>query len=122
MTVEDTLYSTLGPAIGPSAAEKKRVYPLVAPPGAAKPYITFQQVGGKAINFVESAVPGLRNGVFQINCWATTNAAAKALAIAAEEALILAVALQTTVLGAAVVEFDEVAQLFGSRQDFSVWY
>ena len=116
MSVEDTLYATLGPTCA------NRAYPVKAPPGVAKPYLTFQQVGGQAINFVEAEVPGLRNAVFQINCWSTTNAAAKALAIAAEEALIEAVTLQTTVLGAATIVYDEVAQLYGSRQDFSVWY
>lgn len=116
MSVEDTLYTVLG------ALCANRVYPLRAPPGVANPYVTHQQVGGKAINFVESALPGLRNAVFQINCWATTNAAAKALGIAAEEALVLTLALQTTVMSAAVTGDDDVTKLFYSRQDFSVWY
>jgi hypothetical protein len=116
VSVEDTLFGELGPLCA------NRVYPLKAPANAAKPYVVYQQVGGQAINFVESEMPGLRNAVFQINCWATTQAAAKALALAVEEAMVEEVALQTTVLSALVMVYDEVAQLYGSRQDFSVWY
>lgn len=116
MTIDATLFTLLGPLCG------NRVYPQTAPAGAAKPYLTYQRVGGQAINFVEAEMPGLRNGVFQINCWATTDAAAKALAAAVEEALVTEVALQTTVLGAAVDGFDNVAKLYGAMQEFSLWY
>lgn len=116
MTVEDTLFATVGPLCG------NRCYPKVAKPGAAKPYVTYDLLPGRAINFVEAAVPGLRNGIFQINCWATTNADAMALARAVEEAMIVKLEFQTTVLNSLATEFNEVAQLYGSRQEFSVWF
>ena len=36
------------------------------------PRITFQQVGGQAVNFLDSAVPSKKNARFQVNCWAVS--------------------------------------------------
>lgn len=115
MTVETQLYS----AIKTLAAN--RVYPDVAPIGAARPYVTFQQVGGQSINFLDSAVPSKANARFQINVWADTRAAAALLAGQVEQALRTASALQATVMGQPIATYEADTLLFGTRQDFSFW-
>lgn len=97
-----------------------RVYPDIAADGATLPYITYQQVGGDAINFVEGSIPGTRNARVQVNVWAASRAAASTLGDLVEDALRLA-PLQTTVLGARVATF-ETKDLRGFRQDFDFWY
>ena len=116
MTVETDLFDAL------KSLTTNRVYPDVAPVDAAKPYITYQQVGGEAINFMESAAPGKRNGRFQINCWAETRAAAMNLARQAEDALIESTTLRAYLLGAPVAIYEEETKLYGSRQDASIWF
>lgn len=98
-----------------------RVYPSVAPSNPTKPYIVYTGAGGVAFNFLESAAVGLRNSRLQVSCWATTRMAANALAIAAENALI-ASALKAYVLGAMQTPYDEQTKLYGTHQDFSVFY
>jgi hypothetical protein len=98
-----------------------RVYPDVAPELTARPYITYQQVGGSGVNFVAAAVPSKKNSRFQINVWADSRSSAAALAIQVEDALRVVAALQTTVLGAPVAMYDPETKLRGSRQDFSFW-
>ncbi|MDC8756260.1 DUF3168 domain-containing protein [Janthinobacterium fluminis] len=99
-----------------------RVYPDVAAEGAAAPYITYQQVGGDAINFVEGTSPGTENARVQVNVWAPSRLVASALGRQIEDALRAASALQTTVLGARVATYDTETKLRGTRQDFSFWY
>ena len=99
-----------------------RVYPDVAPEGTARPYLTYQQTGGDALNFLEGTVPGKRNARIQVNAWADTRLAASELSERAEDALRLAVGLQAKVLGARVSIYEEETKLRGARQAFSVWY
>lgn len=117
MTVETDIFAAL------KALVSNRVYRDIAPQTVtALPRITFQQVGGDAVNFVESTVPSSKNARFQVNCWAATRDAAATLSRQVEDALRVSVALQATVLGAPVAEYEEETKLFGTRQDFSFWH
>ena len=115
MTVETILFQTL------QALVAGRVYPDVAPENAARPYITYQQLGGEPLNFVDAARPSKRNGHFQVSVWADARLAASALAAQVEDALRAAPALQTTVLGSPMALNDDVTKLRGTAQDFSFW-
>lgn len=98
-----------------------RVFPDVAP-DAALPYITYQQVGGEAINFTDGAVPDRSNARIQINVWAATRIAASQLGAEVESAIRAAAALQPTVLSARVSLYDDDTKARGTMQDFSLWY
>lgn len=116
MSLESDLYSAIQGLVS------GRCYPDVAPSGAAKPYITYQVVGGIAENFLESAVVGKRNARMQINCWGETRKAVAALARSVEDAVVVSTALRGFVYGAPVSEYVEDVNLYGTRQDFSIWY
>jgi hypothetical protein len=98
-----------------------RVHPKPGPAGVLRPYITYQRVGGRSINFVEPALPGKRNARYQVNVWADTAEQADALALQVESILRLSPTLQTTVLGEPTDTFEEDTKLHGTRQDFSFW-
>ncbi|MGK5028503.1 DUF3168 domain-containing protein [Janthinobacterium sp. MDT1-19] len=98
-----------------------RVYPDLAPDDASRPYITYQQVGGDAVNFVESTIPAKKNARMQINVWADTRIQATAMGGAVEDALRSLIALQPSVLGAAIATYDDETKLRGTMQDFSLW-
>lgn len=98
-----------------------RVHQDLAPEGEPRPYIVYQQVGGDVVNFVENSIPSKRNARVQVAVWADTRAQADAMGFRVEDALRAATGLQTTVLGAAVAEYDAATKLRGTRQDFSFW-
>lgn len=99
-----------------------RVFPDVAPEQTPRPYATYQQVGGESVNFVDSGVPSLKNGRWQINIWADSRLEAAALSRVVEDTLRGIPALQTTVLGAPIARYDEETKLRGTMQDFSFWF
>lgn len=115
MSAEAIIYSTLRGLVA------DRVFPDVAPEGTARPYVTYQTVGGSAINFIDGALPSKRNGRYQLNVWADTRLQAASLARLVEDALRVTTALQATVLGAPVADYEDDTKLFGTMQDFSFW-
>lgn len=116
MSLESNIYDALKGLVS------NRVYPDLAPYGAALPHITYQQLGGRAINFLESGVPGKRNARVQINVWATTRSAAATLSRQVEETLITNATLKAYVLSASFSRFDLEVQQYGTNQDFSIWF
>ena len=114
MSLEGSLFSTLGPLAG------NRVYPDVAPSGATLPRITYQQVGGVSVDSLEIGRVGHRNARIQISVWAATRTVASALARAVEDALMGSLA--ATAIGAMVSDHEPDTNLYGCRQDFSIWY
>ena len=115
MSVESLIFDSLKGLVS------NRVYPDVAPDKTSKPYITFQQVGGSAVNFTDATVPSKKNARFQINVWATTRESAATIAGQVEDALRVVSSLQTSVLDAPVAIYEPETKLRGSRQDFSFW-
>lgn len=115
MTTESLIFDALKGLVA------SRVYPDVAPANAVRPYITYQQVGGTAVNFLNSAQPDKSNARVQVNVWSDTRAQAALVSRQVESALRAATALQTTVLGQPIAEFEEDTLLRGMRQDFSFW-
>lgn len=116
MTIEELVRQALGDLAG------GEIYPDFAPAGTAPPFITFQVVGGKAINFLTGDKPGVTNARVQVNVWAKTRLEASALGAAVESAMREAVALQPEVLTGRTSTFDEETQYRGVMQDFSLWY
>lgn len=116
MSLESAMFDAL------QALVEGRVYPDVAPENTPRPYFTYQQVGGRAVNFVDSALPSKKNARVQVNVWAETRLQASALGRQAEDTLRVIPALQTTALSALVAVYEPETQLRGTRQDFSVWF
>lgn len=115
MSLESQLYDALKGLVA------NRVFPDVAP-DAALPYITYQQVGGEAINFTDGTMPDRSNARVQINVWAATRLEASQIGAAVESAVRAAAALQPTVLSARVALYDADTKSRGTMQDFSLWY
>jgi hypothetical protein len=115
MTVQADIKTAIGSLVA------GRVYPNVGKQGGAKPYLTYQQVGGVPVNFL-TGVPDKRNGRFQINAWAETDDAASALIRQVEDAVRLSTTLMATTEGGAVATYESDTKLHGYRQDFSIWF
>lgn len=68
MSIKAAIYDHLRNSTPIAAIVGTRIYPIVAPQGAALPYITFQRLHDEHNHHLGGA-PGLVQAVFQINCW-----------------------------------------------------
>ena len=115
MTVEADIKTAL------NALVSGRVFPDVAPDVTPLPLITYQQIGGDAVSFMERAMPSMQNGFFKISIWGMTRAAVAALQIQVEAAMITSTAFQASAHGAPIADFDGETGQYGAHFSFSVW-
>lgn len=84
--LDEALFSILTADVGVSALVGTRVYPGVAEPGAALPYIVYEQTDDSPVQALDRAT-GLRTGGYALDCFGETRAQARAVRKAAEAAL-----------------------------------
>lgn len=116
MTVETVLYAALSPLVS------GRVYPMIAAPNCARPFITYQQVGGRSVSFLESGVVGKRNGRFQFNVWSDDFQEAMTLMRSLADLIVDHPTLRAYALGEAIARYEDEVLLFGAESDFSIWF
>ncbi|MFM0326086.1 DUF3168 domain-containing protein [Caballeronia glebae] len=97
-----------------------RCYPDVAPAGALRPYVTYQAVGGRSPNYLSNTVD-LQNARMQVNVWADSRSVANSIMQSAIAAL-TGPAIKATTIGAPVSTYEADTKLYGSREDFSIWF
>lgn len=114
MSAEHIIFAALSGLVG------GRVYPDVAPQGAALPRIVYQQVGGRKVQYTEGQLPSTENARMQVVCWAATRDGATTLAKQVEDALLAAPGCTVEVLGERVARYEEDTGLRAAQQDFSI--
>lgn len=115
MTYETSLVSALQTLVA------GRIYPDTAPQNTARPYITHQQIGGQSLSYVDDTLPDTEHSRVQINVWADTRLAARALIRQIEAALVPCTAFQARPIGAPSTTFEPDTKLYGALQDYSIW-
>jgi len=98
-----------------------RAYPDFAPQATTRPFITYSQIGGESLSFVENTVPSKKNGRFQFNVWGDTRASCSSLILQIESALVTATAFQARPVSAPSSDYDHDMGLYGAMQDFTVF-
>ncbi len=98
-----------------------RTYPDFAPTSTVRPYVTFQKIGGKAINYTDGVIPTERNVDVQINVWSDTRLQADALIAQIEDAMRAATAFTARPNAAPMTDFDADMQVYACIQDYSIW-
>jgi hypothetical protein len=114
MTLEEKLVVLLK-AICP------RTFPDFAPTDTARPYVTWQQIGGEVVEFVDNAAPSKENALIQVNVWSDRRAEAKDLIKQVELSLIASTQLQARPTAAAASDAEPDMARYCARQDFSIW-
>lgn len=110
--------SIIDAALAPLAGG--RIYPDVAPTGAARPYIVYQSAGGVD----ETTFDGLnelQNSRMQVVAWGEDRLSVALLVQQILRALTAAPVLGTPI-GAPVSVYEDDTRLFGSRTDVSIWF
>ncbi|MFM0256099.1 DUF3168 domain-containing protein [Paraburkholderia sediminicola] len=97
-----------------------RCYPDVGPAGVARPYITYQAVGGQSPNYLSNNVD-LQNARMQVNVWTDTRSVANSLMQNVVAALTGQI-IRAVTIGAPVSSYEPDTKLYGSRSDFSIWF
>ena len=115
MTIEASIFTAI------KSLCSNRVFPDVAPFGTTLPYITYTQIGGEPVSYLENAVPSIQNGRFQFNVWGTSRAACSALMAQIETALVASTTFQARPIGSPTSIYDSDMALYGAMQDFSIW-
>lgn len=111
MSIEATLYTALQALVG------GRLYINAAPPGTARPYATYQLVGGAVVGYLEGGPAPARISRVQINVWHDTALAAHTLMRQIEDVL-LSAPHHAEALGALTSRHEPITQSHGAQQDF----
>lgn len=115
MSLVGEIRALLDPLVG------GRVYADVPPDVPAYPLITFQQVGGQAFWYMEKSMPGHRHARIQINVWSKNRPEADSLGRQVEKTLCEANQI-TQPYGALTALYESALRIFGTRQDFGIWF
>lgn len=115
MTMESDLYTLL-------KAKCARVFPETAPALTATPYAIYQQMGGQVINPMDNSAPGLRNARIIVKVWSTVRSEAVSIADQIEDAMRNPTGFKARPVAARFNDYDEDLNLYGTEQEFSLWY
>lgn len=114
MSIEVDLAAVIGPFVD------DRVFPDEAPADTPVPYVTYQQIGGPPINYLEGA-PQEEIGRFQINVWDDDREKANAVLRSIRTAL-CAAPLWATIMTGLLARKEPLTKLYGAQQDFSILF
>jgi len=115
MTVESDLYGILKGLVS------NRCFPDFAPLGTVRPFITFEQVGGEALSFLDGTLPDKKHGRFEVSVYADSRAACAAVALQVEGVLAAATVFQSTAIHAPISDYADEVKIYSSTQNFSVF-
>ena len=113
MSIETDLVALLK-AINP------RTYPDVAPEGTTTPYVTWQQIGGESLRYVDNTADS-RYPLIQISAWSRSRLESAAMIRQIEDALCAAAAFQAAPQGEPISRHEPDTGLYGSIQRFDVF-
>ena len=111
---EDAVYRILSAASPVTAIVSARIFPDRSS-SAAPPYIIYSRVSGVAEPILEGGASLDRYRV-QVDCYALTKTAAKALGLACRNAI----EAEGYNIGANPSQFDEATKLYGDSRDYSL--
>jgi hypothetical protein len=128
MSADEEIYARVSGDAGVAALVGTRVYPLLAPQGAAYPFIRYQKISrvGEAVAF--DAVNGVVNARFQFDAYAVTFTEARAIQDAVRACLDDWRGIGGAVVMAQLInefdryEGDDASRIFRSTQEYQVTF
>lgn len=115
MSMETDLYAEL-------AALCPRVFPDIAPEATARPYITWQELGGRPLRMLAGDAGDKRHTFLQVNVWDESRAGALTLIRSIEDTLCASASFTVRPESEPMSFFEEgEPNLYGSMQRFSVY-
>lgn len=127
MTIENGLHSHLTGDSAIAALVALRIFPVIAPQGTLRPYMTYQRITAKRVRSL-GGPSGLANPRFQIDCWAEDYDGALDLGEKVRAAMDGFTGVMGTVtVGAVLLDSDRddheiETELFRRSMDFFLWH
>ena len=87
MSAETALFARLSAVAGVTSLTGTRIFPMEGQQASATPYITYQKISAGFLPTMRRGALPLAGPRIQVNCWADTYAAAKALALEVRRSL-----------------------------------
>lgn len=103
------------------AAICPRVSPDFAPLSTARPYITWQALGGRSLRWLDGSAADKRHTLLQINTWAASRKDATEMMRLIESAMCASTSFKAWPEGEPISTAEEDLDLYGSAQTFSVY-
>lgn len=107
----NTLLKTLCPRVAPVKVEL----------GTAKPYVTWQPLGGESLRFLDNTAADQRNIFLQVNVWSYTLAESMTLIRQIEDTLCESTLFTASPEGELMSVFEGDTNLHGCVQRFSIY-
>jgi hypothetical protein len=102
-------------------AKCPRSFPDVAPSGTARPFVTWQGIGGESLGFLDNTAASHRHTLMQVSCYATTRFAALQLIRDIEAAIRATTAFIGRPQGEPMSTYEPDTLLFGCVQRFEIY-
>ncbi len=97
-----------------------RTFPDVAPELTAKPYVTWQGVGGEPLRNLANTAADKRHTLMQINVWSATRSQSLTMIRQIEDALCASAAFIASPQGEPLSTYEEDAESYGCIQRFDI--
>lgn len=97
-----------------------RVFPDFAPVDTARPYVTYQHLGGRPLRWLKGDASDKRHSIVQINVWSSTKSEALTLARAIEERLAAATVFEAHPQNEPIGQAEPDFEMYGTMQEFSI--
>lgn len=98
-----------------------RVFPDVAPNNTAKPWVTWQALGGESLGYLDNTAADKRQTLMQINAWATTRMQALQIIRDIETLMRASGAFIASPQGEAISVYETDTLLYGCIQRFEIF-
>lgn len=98
-----------------------RVFPDVAPNNTAKPWVTWQALGGESLGYLDNTASDKRQTLMQINAWATTRMQALQIIRDIETLMRASGAFIASPQGEAISVYETDTLLYGCIQRFEIF-
>ena len=100
-----------------------QVFPDFAPAGTAAPWVTWQNIGGTPLRWLNNTAADKRKAMVQISAWTTSRASTLDLIRQIEDALCASTAFVARPADepTSLVDQDLADPLYGSAQTFDLW-
>lgn len=120
-TPEELVHDALAADAAVAGRVASRIYPLLMPQGAALPALTYQRISSDHQPSLAGHTSGLVNIRLQVDCWASSYAVVKALAVD----VLIALSAGATAFKALLLSdndlYEEEPRIYRASMDFSVW-
>jgi len=98
-----------------------RVFPDVAPNGTAKPWVTWQALGGESLGYLDNTAADKRHTLMQVSAYATTRMQSLQIIRDIETLMRASAAFIASPQGEAISTYESDTLLYGSIQRFEIF-